>query len=110
MIYYQHFIVEGKFLGTAARGLVPVHEELHPPRSFAYFCQTCGDVWARLPVEDHLGNQQPFSVLTVGCSKHRQHSLEVGGSLFTSRDPYMLDAFPWEVWARELSLHLDLFP
>lgn len=68
--YIRHFFVKGNWLGTVELYDVQVHEELHPPGSEAYFCPTCGDVWARFPVIDKMTNKTiKYLARAVHCEK-----------------------------------------
>jgi hypothetical protein len=98
----QHFIIEGKHLGTAERTPRFVHAEVHNPVGYAFFCPCCGDVWARCPVED-----QPWTVWTKPCRKHSTSALDIPGSLWLSWDKEFSLALPQEVLRWELERHLD---
>jgi len=51
MTFTQSFIVEGRYLGQASRGLLSVAGGAIVPPSYAFFCGDCADLWARCPVE-----------------------------------------------------------
>jgi hypothetical protein len=105
MTIIQHFFAEGKYLGQSERHLERVHEQVQVPHSYAFFCQTCAEVWARCPVE-HNGQTQSFMVWSVNCRKHKI-SWRPAGSLVLDWDKGFWEAFPEEVVWRELNLHLD---
>lgn len=74
--------------------------EFAPPSGYAYFCSTCGRVWARVVV-----TARPFSVWSLTCEKcPRSHSLEVAGSLFLSWERPFNDSLPREVLLREFEI------
>ena len=98
----QHFIVEGQWLGQAPRGLKRIHETFEPPRGYAFLCPTCGDVWAKAPVE-----QQTFLALHSPCSKHPGWYGTLPGSLWSEYDEEFNASFPPAVLRREFDLHLN---
>lgn len=108
-MYPQHFIVEGKYLGTAQRKLSIVHHEVQAPYSYAYFCPHCAELWARCPVEVPSGHA-PFQVWSIPCRKHPIDSLRVPGSLFLEWDKTFNNCLPEGVLRWELDRHLDLYP
>lgn len=108
MIFPQHFIVEGKYLGMTPVGYRFIHGEKQYPCSYAFFCPSCAEVWARCPVE--IGaNTSRFQVITRGCRKHPQHELEIPGSLWTVWDKTFNDGFPDGLMQWELDRHLALY-
>lgn len=112
MKWKQEFIVEGKWLGECMRGPVVVHEALLPPRSYAFFCPTCGKLWARAPVWKTIEGNECFyfNVWTLGCQKHSLGMFSIPGSLFLTWDKPFNDNFPDEVLAWELDRHLAMYP
>ena len=75
-----------------------VHAERQRPWSALWYCSICGEVWARRVIPD-----SPFTSFRVSCEKHRDHSLEVPGSVFSQ----LPDAgIPKELLRRELLLHI----
>ena len=103
----QHFIVEGKYLGTAERQMLFVHAQPQRPVSYAFFCPVCAEVWARCPVERADGTTENFMVWTQACRKHTFHRLAVPGSLTLSWEPDFTAAFPDELVRWEFDRHLD---
>lgn len=110
--FLQHFIVQGKYLGSALRGKVWVQAERQSPRSMTFVCGVCGDAWAKCPVEK-VGSPteltQFIAMLRV-CPKHSQSSYDVPGSLTLSWDGDFNDSFPEAVVQWEFQQHLALFP
>lgn len=105
----QHFIVEGKYLGSAERQMTSRHGPVQVPPSYAFFCPVCAEVWARCPVEVVEGQQEQFMVWTKACHKHFHHSMEVPGSLYLDWDKEFTESFPEGVLKAELLLHLDFY-
>lgn len=106
MPFLQHFIIEGKHLGTAHRSKVFVHAELQPPQAYAYFCPLCAEIWARCPVEG-IGADPNWRVLTMYCRKHSHPLWQVSGSILTVWDEGFVAAFPEEVLRWELQRHFE---
>jgi len=87
MSYTQHYIVEGKPLGSSPRGPTLVHATLAAPDSYAYFCPICAEVWARAPTISPSGKVSRFTVWTLACRKHHDtERLSVSGSLLLPWD------------------------
>lgn len=107
MPFPQHFIVEGKHLGTAQRGLYRVHEDLRVPSSYAFFCPVCAEVWARCPVELPGGTCKPFMVLTRACRKHPTTTLGAAGELYLDWDQDFSNSFPESVWIWEFQRNIE---
>lgn len=53
------------------------------PNSKAYFCSTCGDVWARVVVD-----ATPFEVIPRPCANHSKHFMSESSSVPGSILPY----------------------
>ena len=107
----QHFIIEGKHMGTAPRTPVRVHDRLSLPDSSAFFCPVCGDVWAQCPIVLEDGSVSPWMPWRMKCRKHAAaYSVEVPGSLFQIWDKPFNDAMPEAVLWWEFNRLLDCFP
>ena len=88
--YTQHWFIENKHFGTSSIAGThrPHGHGFAAPCSQAYFCPACGDVWARVVVEDSqspTGNTR-FELNQVLCRKHSDAKLlslspEAGGTL-----------------------------
>lgn len=99
MIYSQHFFIGNDFKGTTQRSYFQFHAKLFEGRPFdvksnAWFCPTCGEVWARAILEDvGTGNTHPYRVTMHGCSKHPSNNVQTPpGSVMTWFDellPYL---------------------
>lgn len=64
-----HYYVHQQLI---AQGLVP-----HNPHSLAYFCQSCGDIWARIVVEA----APIFDVTSRCCQRHVPQSASSWGEV-----------------------------
>lgn len=106
--FTQHFIVEGKYLGSAQRGLTFINGGIGAPQSYAFFCPLCGDLWARCPVEANDGLTEEFMVWTKCCKKHGRHSFDLPGSLYMAWDKSFSDSFPDELLREEFKHYLAL--
>lgn len=109
----QHFILEGRYLGSALRSTSfsrrdscgGVYERV--PLSYAFFCPVCAEVWARCPVELPNGTQRQFFALTLACRKHEVSAWQVPGALQCGSDEDFFAAFPDEVVKWEFERHLE---
>jgi hypothetical protein len=105
----QHFIIEGKYLGSSEREMIYVHAQKQIPYSYAFFCPVCAALWATCPVEMISGKPEHFQVLTRACHRHYHHAMEVPGSIFVGWDKDFNNAIPLEALRWELKQHLELF-
>ena len=80
MMYRQHAIVEGKHLGTWARGATVSFGEESAPYPHAYFCPNCAEIWARFPVDEGKPAWIARSNLCRKCWASSQ--TEIAGSLW----------------------------
>jgi hypothetical protein len=101
----QHFIIHNRHMGYCERpDLIAVQGELAPPVSVAYFCPSCGEVWARAAIDN-----RPFMVHVMPCNRHPQQDfgLRVPGALTLPWDAEYSNSFPQEVAAWEFMRHLE---
>ena len=105
----QHFFIEGKYYGFGMRELAIVHGYKRQPRSYAFFCIHCGEVWARCQVEtaDSADKHEKYLVWSIACRKHPSHQYEVAGALTLPLEEPFNSGFPEEVLRWELARHLD---
>ena len=102
-LHDQDFWAEGRFLGRSQRPDELVHGQWRTPPSQAYFCPTCGEVWARVVVPN-----QEFTVWSMPCRKHQpRFRLTVAGSLYRLWDRDFNDSFPRGALLREVLVHAD---
>ena len=74
----------------------------------AYFCQHCGEVWARLVFVDSKERQASFEVKTVACENHPDW-WNVPGSLLAARLEGLLDLLPPAALQREVRVHFNYY-
>ena len=76
MIYAQHFFIGSQYMGTTPRRYTEFHKTMHEGQPFdvhsqAWFCNQCGEVWARAVLEDAAtGESYPYRIEFHGCAKH----------------------------------------
>lgn len=104
MTWTQHFYVHGEYLGSSERLPLITKGVAHRPFSVAYFCPTCGEVWARAAIEG-----APFQPWVVSCEKHRGLKYSPAGCLWMDWDKDYTKAFPPKVLKRELEMLLEHF-
>jgi hypothetical protein len=110
----HHEIYTGTiFLGTSYLGSFQYdsgREDLGWSRaSAAFFCPSCGDIWARLVATDSRGFPQSFVVFTAPCAEHPWQGSEVPGSLLLGRLANHLPDLPPAAVVREFKIHLEHF-
>lgn len=107
MDFIQHFIVEGKLLGSAVIKPYFYDGILKAPFPHCLVCQYCADVWARFPIE---GGDKPFIVRTGLCRKHGHHfETVVSGSLTLLGAPEWQNYWPDGALQWELERELDFY-
>jgi hypothetical protein len=100
--HLAHFILGSRFLGTATWPDEFSHNERHEPYSRAFFCMTCGEVWARIVVNE--GNAWA-AVHHRACPRHRGRVwLDFEGLLWF---PHMAGPMPVEALVEELKFALE---
>ena len=76
------------------------------PRSIAYFCPLCGEIWARAVVQ----GSDRWSVSHSDCTRCGRWSLiSVPGSLWHSWDPNLTQSFSEPVLRREWGLAAEFY-
>jgi len=106
MPYLRHFWLGNTYLGSAEDHLRFVHAEVQQPQPYAMFCPTCGELWARMPVD---GSSREWRIIGGYCERHPGTSrFVVPGSLILNWEPELYEILPEAVLRRELLLHLDL--
>ena len=73
--------------------------------SLAYFCDSCGDIWARTVMQDSDGRFKAYDVVKCSCEKH-QDSWNVPGSLLVGHYENLLKDLPPDAVRREFEIHL----
>lgn len=107
--YLQHFIIEGKHLGTAVRSKELIHSDYRTPRPTAFFCPKCAEIWARCPIEREGTVGAEWEVISRVCRKHQSHYYHTPGSIDCSWKPDFVAAFPDEVIRWEFQRELEYY-
>jgi hypothetical protein len=111
----QHFIIEGRYLGTAERGVFLEPKEVRGcrPLSIILFCDKCGDPWARFPVESSDGHTTQWQAYAATCRKHLAEGLgyaqRVPGSVLIPWDADLKGVLPLSVLLWEFQRELDYY-
>lgn len=97
--YTAAYFLKGRLLGMSTFRAPFV------PRSLAYFCATCGDIWARVHVEQ--AEQEPYwDVCHVPCENHKVRGVidwaSVPGSLLMGRTENTKGHLAVQDWARAI--------
>lgn len=101
-----YIIAEGQYLGAFKYARQP--DDSWGWMSIAYFCSECGDIWARLVMQNSKGVDQPFRTTPVSCRRHYE-PWGIPGSLLRGELRYNLDELSAECVKREFEVHLDYF-
>jgi hypothetical protein len=110
--FTRHFLVDGRYLGSAPAGYRSADGKQETPWSYSFVCGCCGEQWAKSPVT--LGDAEPmrWNNLTANCRKCPEKypsRWRIPGSLWLSFDKSFPESFPKEVLARELDLHWQAY-
>jgi hypothetical protein len=99
------FLGSAVFLTPPRKPLILEGTFMHPT-GYAWFCPTCGDIWARAVVEGCS-----FQLIHMPCVLHPHPfpTREPAGSLYIFWDQLFLDTLPLALLHRELLLHLNHF-
>lgn len=98
----QTWFITGKCFGTFPISLERTHNQLHPPRSYAWACPHCGEVWARRFVPS-----SPWFFWTVcceACTPKNTNSLTPPGSIYHSWDESYTQNLPLPILRYEAEL------
>jgi predicted RNA-binding Zn-ribbon protein involved in translation (DUF1610 family) len=102
----QTWFISGRTFGPYLAHPLYIKGELHPPRSYAYFCPVCGDVWARRIISPDTR----WLAWSFRCPKHPDAPFwhTVPGSIIPS---FLFEELwhdlPLPLKQREALLHLD---
>lgn len=99
-MYSQDFFVEGRYLGSASREKVFVHNELQTPLSFLLYCDSCGETFARFPCQGPT--KQRWFAYARRCRKCGN------GSVWIPWEKELIEAFPLPVLQYELERQFEL--
>jgi len=99
------------FIGRQCCGQFQLDPGAHPALGYqrsgvAYYCSSCGDIWARIVFTNSKGEQQPLDVEPVACAKHYDQ-WQQRGSLLAGRLEALLPFLPESVVRREFMIHLQ---
>ena len=107
MAHTQVWFIGGKLVATGECGPERVHDQFHAPYSLAYFCPTCGEVWARRCITPAT----QWFVYTIPCEKCNQrlpYQLFLPGSVYPDySDESFLNNLPFAVLKHEAELRLS---
>ena len=112
MKFIRHFNVTNQYgietcLGAAEDHLRFIHAEAQEPQPYAMFCPTCGEIWAKMPVD---GSNREWRIIGGYCEQHPGPSrYTVHGSLMLAWEPELTEILPDEVIRREFELHMRLW-
>lgn len=73
------------------------------PRSLAFFCPSCCQIWARIEVAAQL-----WQPLSIPCRQHHESPFLPGGSLWLPWAPEYTQHYPKEVLMHEFMRCLEL--
>lgn len=100
----QHFIIEGKYLGSAPRPDGRAH-------SHAFLCFECGKQWASCPAEPpgpSVTNWVFHSVRCRACGAKHTLTVDTPGDIYQNwPDPGFTAAFPFAVLQWEFERRMD---
>lgn len=94
----------GTYLGSGERDEVYKNDEGKFVRAhgWAFFCCTCGIIWARAPIND-----LPTQVEVRPCKLHGSHFYDWAGSMYIYWDSQHNNTLPPELIKREFLLALE---
>lgn len=97
------FEIEGSPVGEADFEARVMQGKWVEPRSHAFVCPVCAQVWARIRVEG-----KDYLVWRTNCPQHPSKSFyEPAGSLWMPLEIGVVDQMPRAALVREFELHLE---
>lgn len=99
------YIINGKYLGQS-----PVPAHLSWQTNLLWYCDNCGEVYARLPVEDAPGGDRCWQAMVGVCGKCQPRPMlshRSPGSIWDTVFNGLHKDFPEEVLRYELLLLID---
>jgi predicted RNA-binding Zn-ribbon protein involved in translation (DUF1610 family) len=99
MPHTQTWMIDGKLFAPAPIRFEHTHGQLHSPRSYAFACPHCGEVWARRIITPDTR----WFFWTAPCRKcaaRNDNSLAIPGSIYVV-DAEFLDNLPLAVLQSE---------
>lgn len=111
---YRQLFLDGNnnYLAETGRDDYYLHGTLISPFSELLFCDTCGEVFARMPVIEHsTGKIQPWAASRLRCSKCPSDQLRFlwAGSMLLAWDSEFIKIFPEVLWKREAEIHMNIY-
>lgn len=101
-----YIIAEETYLGTFRYASQAADSWGWPSR--AYFCASCGEIWARVVLENLDGTQAHFRIAEAACRRHKDY-WNIPGSLLTGELIYNLNELSLDCIKREFKIHLDYY-
>lgn len=97
-------------LGKSYSGEVTFDPGDHPELGYrrqglAFFCPTCGEIWARFVFVQSSGVPTSFQVQVTACAAHPDQ-WQVPGSLIPFGQEAWVEILPKPLLAREVDVHL----
>lgn len=99
----QHFIIEGKYLGSTERLFNLTQGS--SPLSYGFFCHACGEIFAKCPIDNRPW--QYWSRTCRKCLSSGSRTLGIPGSVSLSWDPEYMAALPLSVLSWEFLRELE---
>lgn len=101
------------FIGSDFLGEFSLDAGSHPELRYrrtgvAYFCHTCGEVWARIVLVDSRGEQKSFEPRSVACRTHYDQ-WNIPGSLLAGELFGLIEVLPPEALRREVAIHFNYY-
>lgn len=97
------FLIDGEDFGT-----VPFDPGSQAPgwrrTSYAWACQTCGEIWGRAILITSFNNVAPFEFFPVACRQHPDQ-WNVPGSLLSGPLGGLLEVLPPKAVRREFEIY-----
>lgn len=105
--YTQTWFINGRCLGVFPAEKERTHEQYHAPRSYAWACPHCGEVWARRAITPHT-RWFFWTVCCRACAPQSDNKFSVPGSIWTSSDHEFLLTLPLPILRHETELLLGV--
>jgi hypothetical protein len=111
-IFTQLFFAEGRLLGSCQRPHISRAGRLEAPDSLLFFCDCCGEVYAKAPVTTAANHVSPWQSIRRRCSRcGLRNSFEFPflcpGSIICYSDSDYIAALPVPVWQYETERHFQ---
>lgn len=97
----QTWVINGEDLGSSPCSLEFTASISHPPRSLAFACPVCGEVWARRIISPAT-RWFFWSICCSACHASNPNALSIPGSIWLSWDREYLLNLPVSVLKAEV--------